>query len=251
MIDDNLLLKFALDSGELMLSSGAETHRVQDTMHRILSVSHSTGVEALAMSTFLIVSIPSKRAGSLTLTRGVYNRSVNFGKICSVNEISRAFVSGQITLKQAAKRLEEISQTSAYRPIWRIISSGVTSGGFTLVLSGTWIDALAAFVFGLFIGILLNLNGKTKLPYFFTYLIGGFIAGAGTVVFKKFVPFAGTDMIIIGSIMPMLPGMTMTNSMRDIMEGHYISGTSKMAEALLTAFAIAGGVGFGLTTLSH
>ncbi|HBF64881.1 MAG TPA: hypothetical protein DDW34_02910 [Clostridium sp.] len=58
-------------------------------------------------------------------------------------------------------------------------------------------------------------------------------------------------MIIIGSIMPMLPGMTMTNSIRDIMEGHYISGTSKMAEALLIAFAIAGGVGFGITTMGH
>ena len=251
MIDDNLLLKFALDAGELMLSSGGETHRVQDTMHRILSVSHSTGVEALAMSTFLIVSIPSKKAGSLTLTRGVYSRSVNFGKICSVNEISRAFVSGQITLKQAAKRLEEISHTSAYRPIWRVISFGVASGGFTLVLNGAWIDAMAAFVFGIFIGILLNVSGKAKLPNFFTCLVGGFIAGAGSIIFKRFMPTAGIDMIIIGSITPMLPGMTMTNSIRDIMEGHYISGTSKLAEALLTAFAIAGGVGFGLTTLGH
>lgn len=89
MMDDNKLLKFTLDAGEIMLASGAETHRVQDTMHRILSVSHSTGVEAMAMSTFLIVSIPSKKSGSLTLTRGVYNRSVNFEKICSVNDISR------------------------------------------------------------------------------------------------------------------------------------------------------------------
>ncbi len=251
MMDDNLLLKFALDAGELMLASGGETHRVQDTMHRILSVSHSTGVEALAMSTFLIVSIPSKKSGSLTLTRGVYNRSVNFGKICSVNEISRAFVSRQITLKEAANRLEKISHTSAYHPISRIISSGVACGGFTLVLNGKWIDALAAFLFGILIGILINQSGKTKLPSFFTCLIGGFIAGAGSVIFQKFVPSAGTDMIIIGSIMPMLPGMTMTNSIRDIMEGHYISGTSKMAEALLIAFAIAGGVGFGITTMGH
>lgn len=251
MLDDNLLLKFALDAGEIMLSSGGETHRVQDTMHRILSVSHSTGVEALAMSTFLIVSIPSKKSGSLTLTRGVYNRSVNFGKICSVNEISRAFVSRQITLKEAAKRLDKISHTSAYHPFTRILSFGVACGGFTLVLNGAWIDALAAFLFGVLIGILLNRSGKTKLPSFFTCLIGGFIAGAGSVIFQRLVPSAGVNMIIIGSIMPMLPGMTMTNSIRDIMEGHYISGTSKMAEALLIAFAIAGGVGFGITTMGH
>lgn len=251
MMDDNKLLKFALDAGEIMLASGAETHRVQDTMHRILSVSHSTGVEALAMSTFLIVSIPSKKSGSLTLTRGVYNRSVNFEKICSVNDISRAFVSSQITLAQASKRLEEISHTPAYLPLTRIISSGVACGGFTMVLNGTWVDGMAALVFGLIIGILLNLIGKTKMPYFFSCLLGGFIAGAGSVIFHKLVPTAGTGMIIIGSIMPLLPGMTMTNSIRDIMEGNFISGTSKMAEALLIAFSIAGGVGFGITALGY
>lgn len=251
MMDDNKLLKFTLDAGEIMLASGAETHRVQDTMHRILSVSHSTGVEAMAMSTFLIVSIPSKKSGSLTLTRGVYNRSVNFEKICSVNDISRAFVSGQINLIQASRRLEEINHAPAYSPLAIIINFAIACGGFTMVLNGSWIDGLAAFVFGLLIGFFLGYSGKTKLPYFFSCLVGGFIAGAGSVIFHKFVPDSGTDMIIIGSIMPLLPGMTITNSIRDIMEGNFISGTSKMVEALLIAFAIAGGVGFGMTTFAY
>jgi uncharacterized membrane protein YjjP (DUF1212 family) len=246
-MDDNKLLKLALDAGEIMLSSGAETHRVQDTMHRILSVSHPTGVEALAMSTFLIVSVSSEKSGSISLTRGIYNRSVNFGKICSVNEISRAFVSGKMPLEIASARLEEVRQVSVYSPLTRILCSGVACAGFTLVLNGAFIDALAAFIFGLLIGVLLRYSRISKLPYFFSCLIGGFIAGAGSTIFQKMVPTAGVNMIIIGSIMPLLPGMTMTNSIRDIMEGHLISGTTKMVETLLIAFAIAGGVGFGIT----
>ncbi|MFV0314608.1 MAG: threonine/serine exporter family protein [Anaerotignum sp.] len=250
-MNDNQLLKFALDAGELMLSSGAETHRVQDTMHRILSASHSDGVEAMAMSTFLIVSIPSEKSGSLTLTRGVYSRAVNFEKICRVNDISRAFVSGQICLEEATVRLVEINHTSDFPPIARVISSGVTCGSFTLVLNGTWTDSLAAFIFGILIGLLLQLARKSKMPHFFSCLLGGFIAGAGAVIFHKFVPTAGTDLIIIGSIMPLLPGMTMTNSIRDVMEGNFISGTSKMVETLLIAFAIAGGVGFGIAGVGY
>jgi len=251
MMDDNKLLKFALDAGEIMLSSGAETHRVQDTMHRILSVSHSTGVDALAMSTFLIASIPSKKSGSLTLTRGVYNRSMNFEKICSVNDISRAFVSRQITLAQASKRLEKINHSPAYSRITHIMGSGMACGGFALVLDGSGIDGLAAFVFGLIIGFVLSYSSKTKMPYFFNCMLAGFIAGSSAVIFHKLVPTAGTGIIIIGSITPLLPGMTMTNSIRDIMEGHFISGTSKMVETLLVAFAIAGGVGFGITTFAN
>ncbi|KXL54071.1 hypothetical protein CLNEO_01670 [Anaerotignum neopropionicum] len=246
-MDDNKLLKLALDAGEIMLSSGAETHRVQDTMHRILSVNHPTGVEALAMSTFLIASVSSDTYGSLSLTRGIYNRSVNFGKICSVNEVSRAFVSGQLSLEKASMRLKEVNEASVYSPLTRIICSGVACAGFTLVLNGAIIDALAAFIFGLMIGVLLKYSRKSKLPYFFSCMIGGFIAGAGATVFHKIVPTAGVNMIIIGSIMPLLPGMTMTNSIRDIMEGHLISGTAKMVETLLIAFSIAGGVGFGIT----
>ena len=45
---DTQLINLALDAGEIMLASGAETFRVQDTMQRILSVSGKEKIEALA-----------------------------------------------------------------------------------------------------------------------------------------------------------------------------------------------------------
>lgn len=246
-MNDTTLLKFALDAGEIMLTSGAETHRVEDTMKRILSVSHSAGVEALALSTMLIVSIPSNSHGPMTLTRGVRDRSVNFEKICLVNTVSRAFVSKQICLSEATKQLEDIAFTGTFPPTLRMLCYGVACGSFTMVLNGSWMDGLAAFLFGLLMGILLINLSRKKVPYFLSYLLGGVLAGAGATIFHSFVPTAGPDMIIIGSIMPLLPGITITNGIRDIMEGNFISGTTKLVEALLVAFAIAGGVGFGIS----
>ena len=232
-MDENALLKLALDAGEIMLTSGAETHRVEDTMHHILSVSHNTEAEALAMSTLLIVSLPSEKRGSLTLTRGVHNRSVNFQKICEVNALSRDFVSGRLCLAQTVQRIEEIRNAPSFSPLLRIFCYGIAAGGFTIVLNGTPSDGLAAFFCGVLIGIMIILLGQRQTPYFFTSLLGGFLSGV--------------DMIIVGSIMPLLPGITMTNAIRDIMEGNFISGNSKLVEALLVAFAIAGGVGFGVS----
>lgn len=246
-MNDSTLLKFALDAGEIMLTSGAETHRVEDTMKRILSISHSSGVEALALSTLLIVSIPSDAHGPMTLTRGVRDRSVNFEKICSVNTVSRAFVSREISLEQAIKALEKISDTLTFPPVLRMVCYGIACGCFTMVLNGSWVDGLAALVFGVLMGILLINLSRRKVPYFLSYLLGGVLAGAGAMLFHNIVPTAGIDMIVIGTIMPLLPGITMTNGIRDIMEGNFISGTTKLVEALLVAFAIAGGVGFGMS----
>ena len=53
---DTQLINLALDAGEIMLASGAETFRVQDTMQRILSVSGKEKIEALAMCTLLMVT---------------------------------------------------------------------------------------------------------------------------------------------------------------------------------------------------
>lgn len=70
MDDDTKLLNLALDAGEIMLTSGAETYRVQDTMLRILSVSGRKHVEALALSTMLIVSLPREEKGPFPWQEG-------------------------------------------------------------------------------------------------------------------------------------------------------------------------------------
>jgi uncharacterized membrane protein YjjP (DUF1212 family) len=50
------------------------------------------------------------------------------------------------------------------------------------------------------------------------------------------------DKIVIGSVMPLVPGLLITNAVRDLMAGHLVAGLSKGAEAFLTAFAIGSGI---------
>ena len=85
---DTQLINLALDAGEIMLASGAETFRVQDTMQRILSVSGKEKIEALAMCTLLMVTLPREEKGPLSMARAVKNRDLNFEKICAVNDMS-------------------------------------------------------------------------------------------------------------------------------------------------------------------
>lgn len=250
MDNDTKLLNLALDAGEIMLKSGAETQRVQDTMMRILSVSGREKIEALALSTMLIVSLPREVKGPLSMTRGVQDRSVNFEKICAVNSMSRNFVSGKITLEDAMQRIQEIHNAPSFKPLTRILAYGVTSGGFTLMYNGSIWDGISAFFIGMILGVMLTWNSMWKAPYFFGSLLGGILTGAFACIFHWSFPDAHIDMIIIGSIMPLLPGITMTKSIRDLLEGNFISGNSKLMEALLVACAIAGGVAISLGVIA-
>ena len=54
------------------------------------------------------------------------------------------------------------------------------------------------------------------------------------------------DIMIISAITPLLPGTALTNGVRDIFRGDYMSGGAKMLEALLIAIFVAIGIGSGL-----
>lgn len=237
------LLHFALNAGEVMLSSGAETTRVEDTMERIMSKSNASIVECISVNTFLIASIVHDDE-TLTLTRRVKSNSVNFEKICLVNNISRAFVSEKITLDEAEHELENVDNIPEFKPSLRILAYGVACGAFSMTYGGTWLDGLISFFFGTMLGGLLLITETKTVPYFFLHLFGGVLAGIGAELMVPIVPVP--DMIIIGMITPLLPGRVITNSIRDMLEGNFICGATKLVEALLIGFAIAGGVSIGM-----
>ncbi|MFI3174803.1 MAG: threonine/serine exporter family protein [Bacillota bacterium] len=243
MEDTTKLLHFALYAGAVMLSSGAETTRVEDTMERIMSKSKASIVECISVNTFLIASIVHENE-TITLTRRIKNSSVNFEKICLVNNISRAFVSGKITLDEAEVQLEKAETIPEFAPWLRVLAYSVACGAFTLTYGGTFLDAFISFWFGTMLGGLLLISETKPVPYFFLHLAGGALAGVGCELLVNIVPVP--DMIIIGMITPLLPGRIMTNSIRDMLEGNFICGATKLVEALLIGFAIAGGVNMGM-----
>ena len=242
-MDDNMIFNLALDAGEIMLAAGAETHRVEDTMERILSMGGENLPEAITFSNVLMVSIHSPLSGCLTMTRKAPTRSTDFAKICRVNELSRQFTSGEISIEEAYQQLYTIYNEPLFSGFLNILSYGLASGTFTLMLKGTWGDGISAFITGILLGLFMSFMAHKKIPYFLRSLFGGGFTAVFAVLFYLSGLGAQYSLIIVGSIMTLLPGVTLTNAIRDVMESNFLSGTSKIMEALLIATSIAGGVG--------
>lgn len=244
---DTKLINLALDAGEIMIRNGAETFRVQDTMLRILATSGQEKVEAVALATLLLVTLPREDAPPLSMMRAIHSRSVNFRKVCLVNDMSRAFVSGRLSPEEAMAQLEQIRQEKEYPLPLRTLCYGLIAGCFSLLCSHSLPDGCIALLIGMMLCILDDRLNRKKTPYFLGPFLGGAVSACCACWLHPLFPDSHIDTIIIGAIMPLLPGVTFAKSMRDLMEGNLISGYTKAVEALVIAASIAGGVGLTLS----
>ena len=245
-MDENQLISLAIETGETMLKSGAETHRVEDTMERILSVDGKRNPEAFVTATGVFASIQSQNNGPVTQFKRISTRSINLEKITLANSLSRNFTDKKITLEEAMLEIKRINELKAYPYPLTILSYGIVSGCFSKMLGSTTIDAFVAFIVGILLGVFVHLLNKKNVSQFLVSFVGGVFITALALIFIRIGFGQSYDSVIIGSLMPLVPGVAITNAIRDVMGGDYLSGMARVLEAALVAVAIASGAGIAL-----
>ncbi len=238
------LLLLATMAGEIMLKNGAETYRVEDTINRLVQSRYDIKfVNAFVVPTGIIVSLEYNNEMMTYLTR-INSIGLNLNKIDLVNSFSRDFVNNKtISVEEGIKNLKRINKTSDYSSFTKVIFTALACSTFTILLGGTIRDFIASYIVNFIVLTILNKISKYKLTFFINNFLGAMMATSLSVVSIKLNLGENIDTIIIGSIMSMLPGVAITNAMRDSMSGDFTSGLSRAIEAIFSALAIAFGVG--------
>ncbi len=227
-------------AGKIMLVSGAETHRVEDTMNRIAMANGIANPQSYATPTGINFSVD---IATTTNSLRIIKRSTDLHKIAEVNDVSRNISAGKITLSEAFHKLQVIDREHATYPAWiQILTAALASGCFMMMFGGTWFDFLPTAIAGALGFIAMLVFDRLIEIRFLAEFFGAFVIGASAFLFVSLGFGKLMDMIIIGAVMPLVPGLPITNATRELMSGHFISGISKGVEALLTAFAIGAGV---------
>jgi uncharacterized membrane protein YjjP (DUF1212 family) len=243
------VMEVCLLAGKIMLQSGAETYRVEDTMMRIATALGAKEAHSYVTPTGIMFSIESNEPTKTKLIR-ITDRTTDLHKVTLVNSISRKITGQELNLDEAYRSLKEIEySTPVYSVFVQVLAAAIASGCFVIMFKGTWYDFLPAVVAG-GVGLISFIYSQRLIPIkFFSEFVASLIIGTLSVVFIWSGWGYELDKIIIGSVMPLVPGLVLTNAVRDLMAGHLVSGLSKGAEALLTAFAIGSGVAVVLTFL--
>lgn len=238
--DNEKIIDCVLLAGRLMMESGAETYRVEDTMLRMASALQMKDAQSYVTPTGIIFSLGQTQPTRIV---SITNRTTDLHKIALVNAVSRKLTSQSISLKDAYAELKKIESKNYFLPIYiQIIAAAVASGCFLRLFEGVWRDVPAAMIgggIGYFVVIMIHQLTHVK---FFSEFTAAFVVGLLAIVAVTFGYGVHLDKIIVGSVMPLVPGVVITNAVRDLMAGHLTAGMAKGAEALITAFAIGSGV---------
>lgn len=235
-------LSIFLDIGRIMLENGSEVHCIEQTLKHLGRAFGAVHMDVFAITSSIVVTMKLPDGNVCTQTRRIRNPgSTNFIKLEQLNQISREFCAKSIGIEDLSGRLERIKKT----PVNQVkVAAGsiLASSSLAVFFGGSFLDGIAAGVLGLLIFFLKKTLSKYCSNLFvFNFLIS-LITGllAETICF--FVPFTlNADKIMIGDIMLLIPGLAITNAIKDIFVGDTISGIMRFAEALLWALAIAFG----------
>ncbi|AKX85277.1 hypothetical protein LIU_11515 [Enterococcus durans] len=238
----NLLLDTCLLAGKIMMESNAEMYRVEDTMSRIALASGSYRLVSYVTQTGLFIGFD--RTSTIRMEQ-ITNRSINLEKVVKVNNLSRKYIAGQLTLDELYQELQEIDKDRSFFPVWlQIVSAAIISGTIMVLFGGEMRDLPITVIIG-GIGYAIYLYSlKFFRIKFLSEFLSSLLIGVAAILSTRIGLGINQDLIIIGCVMPLVPGVQITNAIRDLLAGHYISGVSRGTEAMMTATMIGFAIAF-------
>lgn len=241
------IVKIAGLAGEIMLKNGAETYRVEETMSHIAKACGAVKVESFVIPTGLFLTVYGSSGELLTSMWRVRARTINLDRIAKVNELSRRLVEQRIGYNDAWEILERINrERTGFSLLPSMIAAGVIGGTTAVLQNANLAEVLGAFVAAFTVRYIAHLVSRRHGVQFTYEFLGGMAAALIGLGIDHVIPYFNRDAVIIGGIMPLVPGVAITNAIRDVMAGDLLSGLSRGMEAALTATAVAMGVVIGL-----
>lgn len=237
------ILRFALLLGEQMLTNGAETSRVEDSVLRVCRSRGFKHVNVFTTPTCVIIS--DEKFDGLTFMKTITKRTINLSKINKLNDISREFVQNEeLDPIEAISKLQEVKEIKDYNQFIYFLGTGMASASFAYLIGGTTILDFSLTLIIASIGVIIynKIMKLTEITFFATLMSSFSIAVLGNLLVNYNILQSSTS-LIVGSIMPLLPGVAFIKGLRDLISGNLIAGISRIIEACLIAAAIAVGVG--------
>lgn len=242
--DAEQYLSCAMSIGEQLLINGAEVSRVEDTIRRICMAYGALRVDVFSITSSIVTTMYGEGFGTCTQTRRVSGMSNDLNKLDELNELSRNICETRPEPERIAEALEKIQNGPRYSLGVQILIYALISGSFSLFFGGNLKDMGASAIIGVLLKFLETVLGRTPVNTLITALLcsvaGGFCANLLVLTGIG----AHTDLISIGNIMLLIPGIAFTNALRDMFSGDTITGAIRFVESVLRSVIIALGFTF-------
>lgn len=245
-MEPNKILRTSVLAGRILLESGAETIRVEETVTKICESFQVEDASAFATPTGLFVSFDFEHQTHAKVLR-IIQGTIHLEKINLVNDVSRQCSMGCISLDEAYTKLKQINRYVGYSNIEKLIASSFAAMFFAYLFGAVFIDGIWAFVIGFLVQLSSVYLTKLKINFIVRIMILSALLTFLAATFTYFKLATNMNLVITGSVMLLVPGVAITNALRDLIAGDLLSGITKTIEAFLISISIAIGVWVVLT----
>ena len=229
-------------AGKIIMENGGETYRAEETINRMGRGFGLDQVDSFAVPSGLFISYKDDNGDPVTSVRRVRREGRNLTRVDEVNQVSRLVAAGKLDCPQALSRLQEIDcHPGSFAGMWCLPAAFLCAAGFTLLFGGNLLSVAVAGMVAVLVQLMESLLARFRNRGLAASILGGLLTALLPLLLARIIPALDTDLVIAGAVMPLVPGLAMTNAVQDTMRGDMVSGISHGVQAILTACLIAGG----------
>jgi len=239
------VLVLALYAGEIMMKSGAEIYRVEDTITRICKACKIDYVECFATTTGIFLSLDREGGEDemRTFIKRIDGITIDMERISMINKFSRAFTTTDMSIDDGMDQLRKIAAKPTFSLPLRLLGV-ILVGAFMCPYYGGDIPEMCVAAGASCVGYLIFVAVKRfKLAGFIRVFISCLGGTLTVLAASNLYPGGNTTAVIISAVTIFMPGVAITNAARDLLSGDMISGVARATDAVITAVSIAGGAG--------
>ncbi len=242
MSDYEHILPLILDLGTHMVRSGAETHRVEDSLYRLLDSYGFTACNVWVIPSNIQVTVTAPDGMCLTQIRHIRQSGIDFSRLDDLNNLSRLACSEKMTPCAFSTKLEEIVN-HPHPAIWvQYLAGALAGGGFGVFFNCDLSDAAAAVFASLLVTFLSRKMGKNGHNPLISNLIIAFLAETFIIVAVQYGLGHHPGYVTAGVVMLLISALGTTNGVRDLISLDTLSGVMNISLSFIGAIGIAMGI---------
>ena len=235
------VLNFCCEMGRQLIQNGAEIYRVEDSINRLLTAYGYRDTEVFAIPSCVILNILDE-GHNYTKSIRIRSSFINLDKLERLNSLCRRVCRERPEPEAAFSLLHTISSAPSYPQLASYLAHGFVAIFFTLFWGGTALDACLAFLCGAAVKASVAYLSRFETNIFFTYVCSSMAMVLPPLILSYLGVPIHMDKMVIGAIMLLVPGIAITNVMRDVLAGDFLTALTKFAEVLIISMALAVGI---------
>ncbi len=233
----SLILKL----GRALQELGAPAHRLEAAMELVAGKLGLSG-QFFSSPTGLFAALGDGNHQHTYMIRAK-NGDINLGKLSDLNDVLEALGRDEISVQAALQQVQQITERpDSSQPLAVIAGFSLTSGAVSVFFGGSIPDALAAATVGLLLGgLAVVAQQRSAIARAFEPL-SAFVAA-----FTAWLLAAGSgqvhmQLVTLAGLIILIPGLTFTVAVRELATGQLVSGSSRMAGAMILFMILGLGV---------